>query len=167
MNEHDADNQPAENQPEHRMADASGQSSGVIVQASWRGPLPPPDILRRYDEVLPGTAGRILDMAESRHRYQLQYAKTAQEQEGFALETTRKVAAGDVMQGYLGVIFAFIIAMTGLAGGIYLSATGRWEPGLAIRLSSLAGLVGVFVYGTQARRAERRRNAVRRVPEEE
>ena len=166
MTESDANYELEGNPPVPLPEDAAVQPAGMFRVETWEGPLPPPIVVEQYDALVPGAAGRILDMAESRHRHQLQYEKTAQEQEGFALETTRKVATGDVIQGYLGVIFAFIIAMTGLTGGIYLSATGRWEPGLAVSLSSLAGLVGAFVYGTQARRGERRRNSAYLTEEE-
>ena len=169
MTESDANGAPTHNPPAAAAVpkDTAVQPTGTFHVEAWEGPLPPPAVLEQYDALLPGAAARMLDMAESSYHHQLQHAKTTQEQEGFALETTRKVAMGDVIQGYLGVIFAFIIAMTGLAGGVYLSAAGRWEPGLAISLSSLAGLVGVFVYGTRARSAERRRNAANRPPEEE
>ena len=39
--------------------------SGVSVSAHWQGPLPPPAVLREFDNALPGTAERIVCMAES------------------------------------------------------------------------------------------------------
>jgi uncharacterized membrane protein len=35
-----------------------------VVAASFQGPLPPPSILRGYDEITPGAAERIIAMAE-------------------------------------------------------------------------------------------------------
>jgi len=35
------------------------------VRATFIGPIPPPDILRGYDKVLPGLADRIVGMAEA------------------------------------------------------------------------------------------------------
>ena len=162
MNERDGGEQIAENLPETSPADASGQPSALLLHTSWDGPLPPPGALQQYDAVVPGAANRILAMAESWQRHQEQYENTEQEQEGFALSTTRMVVTGNSKRSYLGVICAFIIAMTGLVGGIILSATGNWTPGLTISLSSLAILTGVFVYGTQSRNAERRRKAANR-----
>jgi len=41
------------------------KQSGVSVAAHWQGPLPPPSVLREFDNALPGTAERIVRMAES------------------------------------------------------------------------------------------------------
>jgi uncharacterized membrane protein len=40
------------------------QADRVEVSQAWSGPLPPPDILAEYETVLPGSAERILCMAE-------------------------------------------------------------------------------------------------------
>ena len=42
----------------------------TAASASWLGPLPPPSVLRSFDEVLPGSAERVLVLAEkqSDHR---------------------------------------------------------------------------------------------------
>ncbi|WP_274065417.1 DUF2335 domain-containing protein [Xylella fastidiosa] len=35
-----------------------------VAHSSWRGPLPAPDQLARFDEIVPGAAERIIKMAE-------------------------------------------------------------------------------------------------------
>lgn len=35
----------------------------------WSGPLPPPEVLRRYEEILPNTAEHILTMAEQEQKF--------------------------------------------------------------------------------------------------
>jgi len=40
------------------------QAARVEVSQAWSGPLPPPDVLAQYEQLLPGTAERILVMAE-------------------------------------------------------------------------------------------------------
>ena len=41
--------------------------SAIIAEnhSSFSGPLPPPDMFRQYDQVLPGSADRILSLAEN------------------------------------------------------------------------------------------------------
>lgn len=39
-------------------------SSAVVMSAGYSGPLPPASEFKRYDEVLPGAADRIIKMAE-------------------------------------------------------------------------------------------------------
>lgn len=54
--------------PDHAAADRRVD----VSEASFRGPLPPPDDLAHYDRVLPGLAMEIVDQwkAETAHRHQ-------------------------------------------------------------------------------------------------
>ena len=110
------------------------------VERSFSGPLPPPEALARYDAVVAGSAERIIRMAENQNAHRL------------ALEKT--VVTANVAAQKNGVMFGFIIAMTAILGGIYLVATGKPATGLAAILSSLAALVGVFVYGKMAQKKD-------------
>jgi uncharacterized membrane protein len=112
----------------------------VSRQYSFSGPLPPPEVLEKYNQVLPGAAERILAMAEqqSRHRQ--------------TIET--KVIDSNVFVQKLGPILGFIIAMTAVVGGIVLILKGKDGYGLASILTPLAGLVGVFIYGKQRQKKE-------------
>lgn len=105
----------------------------TVLQQSYSGPLPPPAALEKYDQVLPGSAERILSMAESQHRHRQN------------LELN--VVNSNISAQRLGVILGFVIAMTTILGGIYLVATGKPASGLAAIITPLAALVGVFVYG--------------------
>ena len=46
-----------------------------IEASSWRGPLPPPSALQSYEEVLEGSADRILKMAEKQTEHRILYGK--------------------------------------------------------------------------------------------
>jgi uncharacterized membrane protein len=45
-----------------------------VAQAEWRGPLPPPAVLQGFEEIVPGSAARIIDefQAEAAHRRRLE-----------------------------------------------------------------------------------------------
>lgn len=54
------------------------QSAELRVQSMMRafaGPLPPPEALERYNQILPGAAERIIVMAESQHAHRLELEK--------------------------------------------------------------------------------------------
>ena len=129
----------------------------MLVEASWTGPLPPPEALQRYDEILPGGADRIFRMAEDRHRHQMEQEKAAIELERDALLSAGKNIAAEHSRSRLGLVFAFIIALAGIGTGAYLTAVGKAGFGMAFVFGPLVGLAAVFVYGTHVRRAERRR----------
>ena len=45
-------------------------ASLLSVRASFSGPLPPPELLKQYDEVVPGAADRIISMAEAEQAHE-------------------------------------------------------------------------------------------------
>lgn len=112
------------------------------VQAEFfSGPLPPPSLLAKYNEVVPGGAERILAMAESQSKHRE------------SLES--KVVEGNIKSQQRGSLYAFVIAMTTITGGIYLIHTGNDLSGLATVITSLIGLVSVFAYAQYRQSKER------------
>jgi uncharacterized membrane protein len=107
---------------------------------AFSGPLPPPEILARYNEILPGAAERIIAMAENQnvHRRELE----------------KKVINGNVFSQNVGMILGFIIAMTAIIGGIWLASKGMATQGLAAILAAIAAPAGVFVYAKHQQKEE-------------
>lgn len=97
------------------------------------GPLPPPEALERYNQILPGAADRIIKMAESQHDHRQELEKTAVKANVAAQKT--------------GLWLGFIVAMTAICGGIWLASHGKSGAGVTSIIAALAALVGVFVYG--------------------
>nr|WP_232843717.1 DUF2335 domain-containing protein [Secundilactobacillus angelensis] len=112
----------------------------TIQRSTFSGPLPPPSQLSQYEEILPGSADRILKMAENQalHRQNL--------------ETT--VVKSNSRDSLLGVIFGFILGVMIIGGGIFLAIKGD-SYGPWLTLAGATGLIGVFVYGTRSSRKER------------
>lgn len=105
------------------------------------GPIPPPEILQNYDQVLPGAAERILAMAEnqSAHRQRLE----------------EKYIACEARNSLLGIIFALLLGITGLSASGVCIYVGQGWPGATLGGATLVSLVGTFIYGTRQRRIER------------
>jgi uncharacterized membrane protein len=120
----------------HRYNNAVTPGGEIRLQAmshtSFSGPLPPPEALEKYNQILPGTAERIIAMAESQHTHRQ------------GLES--HVVHSNVAAQRLGTILGFIVAMTVVVGGMYLVHEGKNAAGLASILTALASLVGVFLY---------------------
>lgn len=90
--------------------------------SSFSGPLPHPDILARYNEVVPNGAERIF---------------AAFERQGVHREALEMVVVkGNIRSLTMGAWFGFIIAMTAVLGGIYLIATGKPASGIASIVTS-------------------------------
>ena len=111
---------------------SSKKSEIVSLEQHFTGPLPPPQILKGYEEVHPGTAERIISMAESeqQHRHNMQ----------------RKELNLFVGLKGLSMISAFLIGVCGISWGGFLLLHDKSITGLTSLLSSLVALVGVYLY---------------------
>lgn len=104
------------------------------------GPIPHPTILKGYEEVLPGSADRILSMTEKEGEHRRK------------IET--ELVKNDNIRSYLGQIAGFTIAIVGLGGSIYLGINDKvWASGI-MSAGTLTGLVTVFVTGDKERRIQ-------------
>lgn len=122
---------------------ASQQRSVTVSQTASisMGPLPKPDDLARYEEIVPGAARAIIEMA--------------QQQAGHRRELEHAVIFGDSRRSYLGLLLGFIVAMTLLVGAIVLGLNGHDAAAIALGTVDVASLLVAFVTGTISRRGER------------
>jgi uncharacterized membrane protein len=124
--------------------DQSTKTSILLGQINksitFSGPIPHPTILKGYEEVLPGSADRILSMTEKEGEHRRK------------IET--ELVKNDNIRSYLGQIAGFTIAIVGLGGSIYLGINDKvWASGI-MSAGTLTGLVTVFVTGDKERRIQ-------------
>lgn len=125
----------------HEGDDQHAVTRGVVaVTRAFEGPLPPPDILARYEEVLPGSAERILQMAE-------------QEAEQRRALVASLVSA-DVSRARWGLWVGAFVALVAIVAATVMALAGHPWPGTVVIAVDLASVVGVFVYGTWFRERE-------------
>jgi uncharacterized membrane protein len=113
------------------------------IQAEQRflsGPLPPPEALEKYNQVLPGLAERIVALTErqSDHRQRLESL----------------VVRSNARNELLGQVFALVLAAGTIGGSIWLVSLGKDIGGITGILTTIASLVGVFIYGRHKHRKE-------------
>lgn len=101
--------------------------------AVFRGPLPPPDLLKAYNEAHPDAADRILRMTEA------QGAHRRMAEEAIVKESLIRARRGQV--------FGFVIAMTAILGGIALLFFDKSIQGYATIGTGMASLVVAFTIG--------------------
>jgi uncharacterized membrane protein len=107
-----------------------------LIQTSrtqFTGPIPPPEVLSKYNDALPDAAERIVAMAESqlKHRQDIE----------------KQVIDSNCKAQQRGPIYGLIVALAAIGGGVYLIHAGQSAEGLAAVIAPLAGIVGVFIYG--------------------
>ena len=77
---------------------------------SFSGPLPPPQILEKYNQVVPDAAERIIAMAESQSKHRQ------------SLEVT--VIDSDIRNSRLGLHYGLIIGLATVIGGAFCIYSG-------------------------------------------
>jgi uncharacterized membrane protein len=110
------------------------------VSSLFSGPLPPPEVLAQYNEVLPQAAERIITMAEgqSAHRQHLE----------------KSVVDSNIASEKRGQYLGFTIMMTALVGGFVLVGIGKNAYGIAAILTALGSGLATYIYGKHTQRRE-------------
>lgn len=112
-----------------------GSRRDVVLQREemviHRGPIPSAGELKKYEEILPGAADRILSMAESqsKHRQELEKA----------------VVESNTKNSERGQMFAFIISVAIIVVGFILIMYDKNALGFTMIIGDLVALVTVFV----------------------
>lgn len=136
-----------------QQADGNDEVLSVVAAvAAYAGPLPPPGQLKGYEEVLPGSADRILKMAEEQARHRQYLEKTTID--------------GDRKRSWWGLWLGFAISLVDLGLGAGAVYTGHAAAGAVIMGIDVVGLAAVFVYGRREQRREREsKDAQSQVPQ--
>lgn len=116
------------------------QRIAVQIASYFRGPLPPPEILSAYNQIVEGGAERIFQKFEhqSEHRMEL---------ESFAVKE-------EIKQSGRGQIFGFIIAIFGLALAGLMAYLGHDNFAMVLGGGTIVSLATVFVVGKFNQRAQ-------------
>jgi uncharacterized membrane protein len=132
-----SDDEPEASQP----VVAKRVEAMIELQRHFAGPLPPPDALAGYEQVLPGAAKQIFAMAErqANHRQDLE----------------RVVVIGGHLRSWAGLVAGLVVALAFLFVSYRLIQDGHSLAGTVLGTVDLTGLVAVFVLG----RASQRRDA--------
>lgn len=129
----------------HRIASqATGVARRRTTLSAFAGPLPPPELLLRYNLAVPDAADRILRMAEEQAHHR------------------QKLETMDLMSGARranwGLAAGLIVALAFLVGSVILGLNGHDALAGGLGGATLVGLVTAFVTGTVSRQRERRQS---------
>lgn len=98
-----------------------------MIQGEFSGPIPPPNIIEGYEKVLPGSADRIISMAErqSEHRQKME----------------QKMINAESRDSLLGVVFAFILGIGCIVAAVIMVFLVPQNAGAIA--GSLLGVTGI------------------------
>lgn len=97
----------------------------------YKGPIPHPSIIAEYEKLIPGSADRILSMAErqSSHRISLQ----------------SKVVEAEIKNSKKGQIFGFVLAILMIGAGITFAFLGMEAGAITTIIITICGLSALFI----------------------
>ncbi|HEY6803127.1 MAG TPA: DUF2335 domain-containing protein [Pyrinomonadaceae bacterium] len=100
---------------------------------TFNSPIPPPNLLRQYNDIIPDGADRLFTMVEvqSTHRIELENI----------------VIKGDDRRADRGLLTGFVIGILMLCLSFVLVMSGHDLAGTIFGTVDLLGLIGTFVYG--------------------
>ena len=103
----------------------------VFQKQEFSGPVPHPEIVEKYEKILPGAAKNIFENwnKQVEHRQHLE----------------KEVINSDIKKSKIGLFLGFIIVMTAIVGGIITALQGQLLFGGGITFTGLAFIVIAFV----------------------
>jgi len=111
-----------------------------IAMERYSGPLPHPKILKQYDEIVPGSAERIIAQSEKQTDHRI------------AMES-HVVTSGETNER-IGMILGFLLAVLAICLAGFVVWLGQPILGVTIFVAELVVLAGVFVYAKTKRDSE-------------
>ncbi|MDR1305347.1 MAG: DUF2335 domain-containing protein [Verrucomicrobiales bacterium] len=119
-----------------------GQKQAVVkavrqIQGQvYSGPIPPPEQLRQFNEIISNGADRIMKMAES--------------QANQRMKTDGEIVRWQLFGNILGQVLAFLIAIGGLFATVYLAINNHEWVASIVGGTTIVGLVAAFIKGQNA-----------------
>ena len=122
-----------------------------VIRSEFSGPIPPPSIIKGYEEILPGSADRILAMAEkqSDHRQ----------------EMDRKIVNTEARDSLLGILFAFMLGfgciLAAVVMVILVPKSAGVISGAVLGVTGIGSIIATFIKSTRGsygRKKEERKN---------
>jgi uncharacterized membrane protein len=104
------------------------------------GPIPAPAILGQYEKLVPGTAERLIAMAEKEQNHRHQMDRKITDAQINDLRRSR-------LENNLGQVFGLVIGLSAILAGSYTALKGSQVVGGLIGTAGVAGLVSAFVLG--------------------
>lgn len=114
-----------------------------VVSQNWSGPLPPPNALAQFDQIIPNGAERILRMTEEEQAHRLASEKAA-------LEANILNASKSLTQGKIGLYAGAAVSLSSIVGAVVSVVYGA-HPTVSIALVSVPvlGMVKALIGNKQ------------------
>lgn len=118
------------------------QETRTQISQAFSGPIPPPEILGGYNDLIPGAAERIFAMAE----------KQAEHRRGIE----RDAVSEEIRSNRFGQWGAVFVSTLGIAAGVFTIYQGSVLAGGLISGGTISAIAVAYITGTLSRASERK-----------
>jgi uncharacterized membrane protein len=89
----------------------------LVASQQWQGPVPPPAALEHFERIVPGSAARLIEMAEAeqKHRHSIEAGTMFTQQESVRL-TAR--------DNLVGMVLGFVALLCGIGAAVWSVIAG-------------------------------------------
>ncbi len=113
-----------------------------IEEQYYAGPIPHPEIIASYEQIVPGSGDRILAMSEQQQRHKMKVQEI--------------LVNAATQHEKLGMWRGFILALAIIASGTLVILSGFSVAGFALVTGPAIAIAGVFLYDRHSSRSEPR-----------
>jgi len=114
------------------------------VTAEFSGPLPPPEILRQYEEVSEGLSERLISLVEKEADFRRKMEERFLEAQIDFKSRSLEISSQEVRRGQ---VFGLSIGCVALVCGLITAWIGHPVAGTLLGSGTILGLVSAFLYG--------------------
>lgn len=112
----------------------------LVARSMFSGPMPPPELVREYELILPGAAKYFFSALERQalHRHEME----------------RRTLDAAICNETVGMWLAFVLAVIVIGAGTFLIHEGKDPQGLSLIVGTMVSLCAVFAYSRTRTRRE-------------
>ena len=126
--------------PVQSQTNGNGRMIAASKTVHFSGPMPHPELLGQYELLCPGSADRIIRMAE-------QEAEHRRSAENKIIEAQIKDRNKQYSESRCGQLCALVITLAALGAGVYTASIGHEIAGSIIGVGGIGGIVTTFILG--------------------
>ena len=108
-----------------------GNGKALVQAEYYEGTIPHPKLMKEWEDLVPGSAKSIFLRFENQSDHRIASEKSVIRAHNFKL--------------YMGPIFAFIIAMTAIIGGVWIAIVAQPYVGGFVSLSGIGAIIAPFL----------------------
>ena len=133
MTEDEEDQLPSKQESDVLSKEDEEEAEIITRASSWSGPLPSPDALRDFEEIVPGSADRLITMVEKQGNHRM--------------EIEKRVVDGESKRAWVDLFARHIITLVGIVASILLVVFGYTPAGVILTALTTLFAVVTFLIG--------------------